>query len=169
MRARPLAMVLSILSLGGCGGDGSGPSDAFPDVEGSYSVFATFDGLTPTQGSATGTVTINQGSRSVGTLSGTLTLVVTINGDLFQLTSALSSASVTPASVLTFTGGEQGISWVFSGAMVNNALSGRHTLSDGPDVISGNWSGTRGATTAHFSAGATPPDLRAALGALVRR
>ena len=169
MRARPLAMVLSVLTLAGCGGDGSGPSDDFPDVEGSYSVFATFDGLTPTEGSATGTVTINQGSRSVGTLSGTLSLVVTIDGDLFQLTSPLTSASVTPASVLTFTGGEQGISWVFSGSMVNNALSGRHTLSDGPNVISGNWSGTRGSTTAHFAVGATPGDLRAALRALARK
>jgi hypothetical protein len=170
MRARPLAMVLSVLSLAGCGGDSSGPSDAFPSVAGTYSVFAGFDQLSATEGSATGTVTITQGSRSVGTLAGTMTMLVTVDGDLFQLTSPLTSANVTQQAQLTFTGGQNGVSWVFSGALINNALSGRHTLLSGSSSISGNWSGARtAAAAAHFAVGAIGTDLRGAVSALVRR
>ena len=173
MRARPLAMVLSVLTLAGCGGDSSGPSDAFPNVAGTYTVFAGFDQLTATEGSATGTVTITQASRSVGTLTGSMSLLVTIDGDLFQMTSPLTTANVTQQAQVSFTGGQNGVSWVFSGALVNHVLSGRHTLLSGSSSISGNWSGSLSAgAVAHVAPaaarGAVTMGLRGAVAALDR-
>ena len=73
-------------------------------------------------------MTITQASRSVGTLTGSMSLIVTIDGDLFQMTSPLTTANVTQQAQVSFTGGQNGVSWVFSGALVNHVLSGRHTL-----------------------------------------
>lgn len=160
---------LAILGAGvlACGGDSNDPGDTFPDAAGVYEVSGGFDGLSTSIASFDGTLELNQASQESGTLTGSAALVADLNGDIFNLTDdALSGATVSPSGVVTFTMGGAGATWTFSGTLSgNNITGGRHTLSDGIDNLSGNWSassasGVRASVQAPWR---TVADLMAAL------
>ena len=90
-----------------------------------------------------------------------------MGGDVFPINGALSNASITTAGVMTFVLDGGGVDWTFTGNLNGSTVSGRHTLSDGVDAFSGNWSMTRAATVrapaARASTALQPSDLHQAL------
>lgn len=56
--------VLAGLALAACGGDSTGPDNPFPDVSGSYAVDGGFDGLTRSDASVSGSLTLTQASQN---------------------------------------------------------------------------------------------------------
>ena len=135
--------VIAVTSACG-GGDDSGPSTPqYPSAAGFYSLSGTMDGLTPQQASIAGTVQLTQSTLESGVLGGNFQVTATIGGDVFPITSAITSASVTEGGAVTWTISANGISWQFSGNLSGAAMSGRHTLSDGAESFSGNWNATR--------------------------
>lgn len=136
---------LAVVVLSGCGGeDDSGPSaPQFPNVAGFYNLSGTLDGFTPQEASIAGTVQLTQATLESGTLGGNFQVSATIGGEVVPITSAITSASVTQGGAVTWTIANNGISWQFSGNVSGTAMSGRHTLSDGAESFSGDWSAVR--------------------------
>ncbi len=56
---------------------------------------------------------------------------------------AADQATATTAGVLSFADGDASTLWSFSGTLSGTSVSGRHTLTDGTDAFSGNWSAQR--------------------------
>ena len=142
MRVRSLVAMLSLFALSSCGGDSSGPDTPYPAVAGVYNIYTQFDGLTPAEISSTGTVTLTQPSRNLPDLTGTMAMIVTIQGIPYSLNSVLGPSSVSSAGIISFSAAQNGLTWTFNGTIVNHSISGRHTLTDGTDPLPGNWSGT---------------------------
>jgi hypothetical protein len=132
--------LLGLVALIGCGGDNTAPAPAYPAVGGTYSISGTFDAFTAQQANFTGTTTLGQASRDNPTLTGSLNVSVTINGDVFLIAEPIQGATVTPAGVLSFAIVDPSAQWSFNGTMSGTAASGRHTLTNGTDNASGNWS-----------------------------
>lgn len=142
MRALVSATLLAG-SLLGCG-DSNDADEVFPDAEGVYEVTGGFDGLSASEANFTGTLTLTQATRSSGALAGDAAFLVTINGELFNVTDNIESATVSPTGVVNYSLVEGAGSWTFTVTLSNNALrNGRHTLSDGSSSFSGAWSATR--------------------------
>lgn len=169
-----VAPLFLILAMAGCGSDdssdgGNEPEPAYPLAAGSYTVSGGFDGLAPSAASFTGTVVVTQASRDAAPLGGNASITATVGGTVFPVTGPMIEASITTAGVMTFVLGGEGVTWSFTGTLAGTTVAGRHTLSDGVDSFSGNWSMTRaaGATQALFAvARVAPADIVAALRAL---
>lgn len=130
-----------------CGDDtsGGGPNDLFPDVAGVYTIAGEFDEVPPEDASFTGTVTLEQETLESSLLTGTadITLASTA-GNLVINDAELQDASVTLAGEVEFTVPDDGgITWTFSGERAGDILEGRHTLAQGSQSQSGDWSGSR--------------------------
>jgi hypothetical protein len=152
---------LAVAALSACGGDDdSGPSaPQYPSVAGFYNLSGTLDGLTPQQASIAGTVQLTQATLESGVLGGNFQVTATIGGEVFPITSAITSASVTEGGAVTWTVSADGIAWQFSGNVSGSAMSGRHTLSDGVDSFSGDWNATRTGSLALVSLAPVRLDL----------
>ena len=80
-------------------------------------------------GAFTGTLELIQASRQSGALSGSA--------------ADLGGATVSPSGVITFTLGDAGATWTFTGTLASDRIvQGRHTLS-GDAPVSGDWSADR--------------------------
>ncbi len=139
-------LCLGLLASAGCGGgsDATEPNFPYPAVAGIYQMDGGFDGATRSQASFTGSLTLTQANRTVPDLGATASITATIEGQVFSISNqTASSASVTPAGVITvqFAGG--GASWTFSGTLSGRIITGRHTLSDGTSTTSGDWTGVK--------------------------
>jgi hypothetical protein len=131
-----------------CGDDtsGGGPNDLFPDVAGVYLIQGEFDAVPPEDASFTGTVTIEQESLESSLLSGTADITLTTTTEPLDINGAeLQDASVTLAGEVEFTvpSAPDNVSWTFTGERAGDLLEGRHTLTQGSESQSGDWSGTR--------------------------
>jgi len=131
-----------------CGDDtsGGGPNDLFPDVAGVYAIEGTFDAVPPEDSSFTGTVTIEQESLESSLLTGTADITLTADaGNLVINDAELQSATVTLSGVVDFTveSPADNVTWSFSGERAGNILEGRHTLTQGSESQTGDWSGER--------------------------
>ena len=131
-----------------CGDDnsGGGPNDLFPDVAGVYQIDGQFDGIPPGDASFTGAVTIEQESLESSLLTGSADITLTADaGNLVINDAELQSASVTLAGVVDFTveSPAQNATWTFTGERAGDVLEGRHTLTQGSQSQSGDWSGSR--------------------------
>jgi hypothetical protein len=143
MRALVCATLLSA-SLLGCGGDSTGPDEAFPDAAGVYNVSGSFDDLPSSVAHFEGTLTITQASRETGTLGGSAAYLATIDGNAFDVTDdAIDGAAISPTGAISFTLVDPGGSWTFTGTLSGSTIiDGRHTISDGSSSYSGAWSAT---------------------------
>jgi hypothetical protein len=152
---------LAVAALSACGGgDDAGPSaPQFPSVAGFYNLSGTFDGFTPQEASIAGTVQLTQATLESGVLGGNFQVTATIGGDVVPITSAITSASVTQNGAVTWTIASNGVAWQFSGNVAGTAMSGRHTLSDGAQPVSGNWNASRSSLTALRLSVSAPLDL----------
>jgi hypothetical protein len=127
-----------------CGGDSTSPEHPFPAANGAYALDGGFDGLTRSEASFTGTAHVNQASQDTGTLTGTATLTLTLDGDVSTVSDVqLLEASVSPSGVVSFRLGASTSTWTFSGTLLNDKITVRHTLTDGSFTASGDWTGTR--------------------------
>ncbi len=144
MRRAVSEILPMLLLVFGCGKDGGNePEDPFPDVEGVYEIEGTFDDLPSSEASFEGTLELTQASQESGALGGSIAVLATIGDDIFNVSDeALSSATVSPTGVVAFTASGGAATWTFSGTVDGNSVTdGRHTLSDGSQSISGDWSG----------------------------
>ena len=139
-----MRFLLGVAGLGllaACGGDSSAPQEpAYPAVAGTYAISGGFDGLTPQQANFSGTVTLAQPSRENPGLTGTFNVTASVNGDVFLVAGPAQGATVSTTGVLSFAVADAATQWTFSGTMSGTSASGRHTLTDGSDAVSGNWS-----------------------------
>jgi hypothetical protein len=131
-----------------CGDDtsGGGPNDLFPDVAGVYAIEGTFDAVPPEDASFTGTVTIEQESLESSLLTGTADITLTADaGNLVINDAELESASVTLSGVVEFlvSSPADNVTWSFTGERAGDILEGRHTLTQGSESQTGDWSGER--------------------------
>ena len=128
-----------------CGDDdGNGPSDAFPDVAGVYTVEGQFDGADPSELSFDGTVTIEQESLETSLLSGTADLTIVTPTGTFPVTDAeLLDADVNLVGDVTFSLEQGSVSWDFIGDRAGDLLTGTHSLTLGSDSYTGTWTGQR--------------------------
>jgi len=158
----------ALVVLAGCGGDSSsGPDEpTYPAAAGTYAISGSFDGLTPQQANFSGTLTVAQASREAPALTGNFNVTATIGGDVFVLAGTLQSATITTAGVISFATGDAGAAWSFSGTMSGTSVSGRHTLTDGTDAFSGNWSAQR---TGNLVAALALPAAASDMGTLAHR
>jgi hypothetical protein len=137
-----LGGVLLTTALFGCGGgDSNEPEDPFPDVAGLYEVSGTFDDLPANVAFFDGTLTLTQASQATGDLQGTLSVLVTIDDEIFNIVdNALTPASVSPSGVIAFTAADASGTWTFSGTASGSSITdGRHTLTAGSNSFSGAW------------------------------
>ncbi len=137
--------VLLLSALLACGGDGgSDPEEPFPDAAGLYAIEGGFDGLTPEEASFVGTLDLGQPSRTDDDLTGTISLTAQVDGQVIGFNDQpFSSASVTSTGVLTLVLGDASASWTLTGTLAGDEINGRHTLTDGVEDFSGDWSGQR--------------------------
>jgi hypothetical protein len=128
-----------------CGDDdNNGPTDAFPDVAGVYTVEGQFDGADPSDLSFDGTVTIEQESLETSLLTGTADItIVTPTGDLPVTDAELLNANVNLVGDVTFTLEQGSVSWDFIGDKSGDVLTGTHSLTLGSESFTGTWSGQR--------------------------
>jgi hypothetical protein len=142
---RRTTTVAALALLASCGGDATSPKDLFPDAAGVYEVNGTFDGISPSDAHFNGPLTLTQASRETGTLAGSAAYAVTIGSEVVNLNDdSISSAGVSPSGELTYTMGEGGSTWTFTGALSGTSIiNGRHTLSEESGSASGAWSATR--------------------------
>lgn len=143
MRFAPSGVLLTLL-LSGCGGDKSNdPEQPFPDVQGIYEIEGAFDDLPAGESSFEGTLELTQASQESGTLGGSMTILITLGDDIFNVAyEDLSDASVSTSGTISFTADDELVTWTFSGtASGSSIINGRHTLSDGSESISGAWRG----------------------------
>jgi hypothetical protein len=160
-------VLAGVLALAACGGDSSNaPRDpTYPAVSGTYSISGSFDDFTVQQAHFAGTASFAQASRESPALTGSINVTMTIDGDVILISGPLDAASVTSAGVLTFAAAGGGASWTFSGTMASTAASGRHTLTDGTSVFSGNWSMQR---TGNLQALRATPGASADIGLVLK-
>jgi hypothetical protein len=128
-----------------CGDDGE-PNDLFPDVAGTYDIEGEFDILDPNTDFFTGTVTIEQESLESSLLTGTADITVTSSIGPFVVTDReLLDASVDREGQVVFQlrDDEQDVTWDFQGELAGDVISGDHTVTQGPDVLSGTWTAER--------------------------
>jgi hypothetical protein len=143
----------------------------FPVAAGVYAVTGFMDGLTPDQGSITGTLTLTQASRASGTLGGSAALLARVGTDVFNIVdNDLNPANVSMAGVVAFTmSNNAGSNWTFTGTLSGTSIvNGRHTLSSSTGSASGSWSATRTSGIIASVAGRSV-DLPALLERLKRR
>jgi len=147
MRA-PLATAALALTLLACG-DSNDPSKLFPEANEVFNVSGVFDGLSSNDAHFEGTLTLNQADRSTGSLTGSAAYLVTINGDIFNVTDDnLTGANISTNGNVTYTMVQGGASWTFTGTLQNKAiLGGRHTLSSSSGSNSGSWNATNAAAS----------------------
>jgi hypothetical protein len=130
-----------------CGGDSSGPDEPpYPAAAGAYQVDGGFDGLTRQQASFSGTLTLTQASREVGTLAGTATMTGQLGGQVYDLSGGtVQNASVTTAGAISVTvlSPTGTATWTFTGNLSGSTITGRHTLASGSASSSGDWTGNR--------------------------
>ncbi len=131
-----------------CGDDNTsgGPNDLFPDVAGVYDVQGEFDAFPPEDASFTGAVTLQQASLESSILTGTADITLTADaGNLVINDAELVEATVTLAGVVEFAveNPADNVTWAFSGERAGDFLEGRHTLAQGSESQSGDWSGER--------------------------
>jgi hypothetical protein len=146
-----MAMRISFLSivtgfaLAGCGGDSTGPKDVFPQAKGVYAVNGGFDGISTSDAHFSGTLTLTQISRETGTLGGSATYTVIIGSKSYDFNEdSLSDATVSANGVVTYTMGEGGSTWTFTGTLSGASIvNGHHTLAESSGSVSGAWSATR--------------------------
>jgi hypothetical protein len=133
-----------LLSFGCGGGDSTAPSP-FPDAAGVFAVNGYFDGIPSGDAFFSGTLTFTQASRDAGALVGTASYLVTIQGDVFNISDdQIAGANVSPAGVVTYTLAGSSDSWTFTATLSGASLTaGRHTLSTSSGTNSGAWSGSR--------------------------
>jgi len=147
-RPAPVAALVCALLVGcgGGGGDSLTPNDPFPNAAGSYQMEGGFDGLSREQASFTGILTLTQASRQSGTLGGSVSLSLRVNGSRSSASSPIESASVSTSGEVAFRLGSatDDATWTFHGTLAGSSISGRHTLSDGSQAFPGNWSATTG-------------------------
>ena len=148
MRHASGCALLTIALLGCGGGDSNDPGDPFPDVAGVYEIDGTFDDLPANDAHFEGTLELTQASQESGALGGSIAVLATLGEDIFNVSDdALSSASVSPSGVISFTAGDGSATWTFSGTASGNAInSGRHTLSSSSGNASGPWQANVAAT-----------------------
>jgi hypothetical protein len=161
-----------LMVLAACGGDNpSEPHDpTYPAAAGTYAISGGFDGFTTQQANFAGTLTLSQASRESPALTGSYNVTTTIGGSVFVLAGAIQSATITTAGVLSFDAGDASASWSFSGTMSGSSVSGRHTLTDGTDTFSGNWSMQRtGNVVAARTMQNPAPDLAGVAGQLSKQ
>lgn len=141
---RILFLVLSTLMA--CSSNSTAPSPpAFPDVAGAYGILGRFDGVSDTDAHFTGVLTLAQPSRDVGTLTGNISVTLTISGSVATAQGPIFDAVVSPGGTVSFhTQGPSG-SWTFSGNISSNGIvsGGRHTISTSSGTASGSWEGSR--------------------------
>src|SRR5215207_3163026 len=146
MRARNWLHLSSLFAVAcGGGGESLAPDQPFPDVSGPYQLAGGFDGLSQSEASFTGTLTLEQASTQSGSLTGTASLTLSIDGDVSTIADVpLQAASVTPGGVVSFRLGSTtaGGSWTFSGTRSAGVITGRHTLTDRESTFSGGWTGS---------------------------
>jgi len=177
MRAGPSALGLCLTILAACGGgEAAGPTPtpdptppAYPNVAGAYNFTAYFDALTYAQAHLSGVITLVQPSRDVRTLNGDFDFILTVDGQPKHWAVTFDSAWVSTGGVMAFwvTNGPE--TWMFTGTLSLNTITGRHTLTDGVTPISGGWSGTRAAVATADGAGTAAVLSRAAEAGLERR
>ena len=145
-----------LVVLAACGGDSpAAPKEpTYPAVAGTFAVSGGFDGLTLQQANFAGTVVFAQASRESPNLTGTLNVTANVNGSVFLIAAPVQAATVSAARVLSFAVADASGQWTFSGTMSGTTASGRHTLTDGTDAFSGNWSMQR---TGNLVAARTAP------------
>ena len=150
---RRAASRLLVLSVLGCGnGDSNDPGEPFPDAGGVYEMAGGFDDIGSEDGSFSGTLELNQASQESCALTGTIAILVDLAGDVFNITDNLGGATVSPDGVVTFTIGDAGASWTFTGTFTGLDIEqGRHTLTASEGTLSGSWQAGR---TAEAVAGA---------------
>lgn len=151
MRAGPSALALCLTIVAACGGgEPAGPTPspdpippAYPNVAGAYNFTAYFDQLTYAQAHLSGVITLVQPSRDVRALNGDFDFILTVDGQPKHWAVTFDSAWVSTRGVMAFwvTNGPE--TWMFTGTLAANTITGRHTLTDGVTPISGGWSGTR--------------------------
>ena len=162
--------VAGLVVLAACGGESpSAPKEpTYPAVAGTFAVSGGFDGLTLQQANFAGTAVFAQANRESPNLTGTLNVTANVNGSVFLIAGPVQAATVTAARVLSFAVGDASGQWTFSGTMSGTTASGRHTLTDGTDSFSGNWSMQRtGNLVSARSTPLTPRDIGALAGALI--
>lgn len=151
MRYATVIPSLVLLALTGCGGgDATGPDEPYPPVAGQWEVHATFDDLPANLAFIQGTIQITQATRSAAALGGTWTFTATVGGDVISGSGIVFQGSTTTAGDITLLLTEPAAttSWTLTGRVTGNTVAGRHTLSDGMDSFSGNWTGQRVASVA---------------------
>jgi hypothetical protein len=111
-------------------------------VAGSYTVGATFDGVTTAVARGSGTLTLVQPNDG-STLTGTADMSLRLNGQDFAVLLGVSQASVTEAGVVSFVIGIGSWTWAFTGTVNGASRSGRHEISTSPGPVDGPWSATR--------------------------
>lgn len=140
---RKALALLGVLGALACGGDSTGPSNQYPAVAGTYQVTGTFDAVPET---FSGTMTLIQADRTVGSLSGTFNVTLsgatpaTLSGPL-PSTTTLSKAGVLDFTFTDASGG--GSSWTFNGTLNNKTFTGRHVLTGSGSSFAGAWTATR--------------------------
>jgi hypothetical protein len=151
---RRTTTVATLALLASCGGDATSPKDLFPDAAGVYQVNGTFDGISSSDAHFNGPLTLTQASRETGTLAGSAAYAVTIGSEIVNLSDdSISGAAVSPSGEVTYTMGEGGSTWTFTGTLSGTSIiNGRHTLSEESGSASGAWSATRAtASNVHHS------------------
>jgi hypothetical protein len=129
-----------------CGDDdaGGGPTDLVPDVAGVYAVEGQFNEVDPSDLRFTGTVTIEQESLESSLLTGTADITIVSDvGTVEEIDGELLDASVTLAGEVVFTLEQEGVTWDFSGERAGDLITGTHTVTLGPQTLTGPWSGER--------------------------
>jgi len=111
---------------------------------GVYNVTGSFDDLPSATSHFTGRLTLTQVSLQSGDLAGLMSLVLRVEDEIINLSGAVSSATVAQDGALAFELREGTHSWTFTGTKISSGIgSGRHTLSDESNNLSGGWEATQ--------------------------
>jgi hypothetical protein len=169
---RCVVLVVALVVMGCGGGDSNAPNPQFPNAAGTYNMTGGFDGFTTSEASFSGTFTLTQASLTQGALGGSANVTVRLGDQIGTVTdNAVERASVSSAGVITFTMTDPDGSWTFNGTLAGSSINGgRHTLNvPGTGVISGDWTGSRTASSVSaMSTRGTASGLRAIGRALTR-
>lgn len=177
MRVRAFGTALCLVAVAACGGDSTEPTPPAPVVAGTYHLDLGFDQLTAAQAHSTGVATLTPVAPGSSTLSGSVTMTTTVEGEVSQQGGEVFSAAMSPSGSVTFTiGSPDGvITWTFAGTVSGDSIHGRHRLSDGLFPIDGDFAGVRTAAdvvgfarAASESTSETVAELRTLSGAIRR-
>ena len=150
------------MALASCGGDSAGPDPpgpVYPALAGNYQLLGAFNGIPDNIGWIDGTFSIQQPSRSSETFGGQTSIVVHLDGDLFEFAYPLTEATVTTAGAVRFVIRESpSDAWTFTAQLTGTTMNGTHTIVAG---------GATGSLTGTFTASRTGGSGRA--GALAVR